>query len=821
MQKISLIICLFLLQIATAQIKGKVTDTAGNPIPYVSIYIENTYNGTTSNEKGNYELSLTAKGKNTIVFQNLGYKTLKKVVEIAQFPYLLDVVLEDETYNLKEIVVQNGINPANEIIRNAIKNRKTNNSATKSYEADFYSKGIFRVANMPKKILGQEIGDMDGNLDTVTRSGVLYLSETVSKIMFEHPDNFKEKIIASKISGQDNGFSYNTALGSNINFYENLLDFKIPMISPIADNAFNYYTYELESTFYEGSNLINKIKLKPKRDKEPVFEGYIFIVENTWAIYGIDVIIKGYRMQEPFLETMNYTQQFSYNESTKVWAKNMQAFDFKAGAFGINFTGKFTHVFRNYVFKDGFQPKTFTKEIVSFEENANKKGIDFWDTTRPVALTDEEVLDYKKKDSIQTLRKSEKYLDSIDAKNNKFKIQKLLMGYSYQNSYKKYRFSYDGLGGLASSGFNTVQGYYINSGLSFRKWDDEKNTHKNLSTNFNYGFAEDKLRITAEYFQKFNNTNDAYLKLEGGSKVTQFNVNEPISPFINTQSTLFFKDNYAKLYAKDFAKATFGQELFNGFYINAAIEYAHRKPLENNTNYSLIKKDKLYTSNDPQNPENYTTNSFASHHLTKFGFGFMIRFGQKYISRPDGKINLNNDNYPSLTFSYLKGMFGSTDNLNFDKIVGQLKYNKSISNKGELKTTLKAGKFLDVKDISFIDYQHFNGNETHILTFNSAERFNLLPYYSHSTNNQYLETHIEHDFKGYILNKIPLLNKLQWNTIVGYHQVAIPNQKPYQEFSIGLDKIGFGKYKFLRIDYVKAYNGSQYISDGFMFGLKF
>ena len=821
MQKISLISCLFLLQIATAQIKGKVTDTAGNPIPYVSIYIENTYNGTTSNEKGNYELSLTTKGKNTIVFQNLGYKTLKKVVEISQLPYLLDVVLEDETYNLKEIVVQNGINPANEIIRNAIKNRKTNNSATKSYEADFYSKGIFRVANMPKKILGQEIGDMDGNLDTVTRSGVLYLSETVSKIMFEHPDNFKEKIIASKISGQDNGFSYNTALGSNINFYENLLDFKIPMISPIADNAFNYYTYELESTFYEGSNLINKIKLKPKRDKEPVFEGYIFIVENTWAIYGIDVIIKGYRMQEPFLETMNYTQQFSYNESTKVWAKNMQAFDFKAGAFGINFTGKFTHVFRNYVFKDGFQPKTFTKEIVSFEENANKKGIDFWNTTRPVALTDEEVLDYKKKDSIQTLRKSEKYLDSIDAKNNKFKIQKLLMGYSYQNSYKKYRFSYDGLGGLASSGFNTVQGYYINSGLSFRKWDDEKNTHKNLSTNFNYGFAEDKLRITAEYYQKFNNKNDAYLKLEGGSKVTQFNVNEPISPFINTLSTLFFKDNYSKLYAKDFAKATFGQELFNGFYINATMEYAHRKPLENNTNYSLIKKDKLYTSNDPQNPENYTTNSFASHHLTKFGFGFMIRFGQKYISRPDGKINLNNDNYPSLTFNYQKGMFGSSDNLNFDKIVGQLKYNKSISNKGELKTTLKAGKFLDVKDISFIDYQHFNGNETHILTFNSAERFNLLPYYSHSTNNQYLETHIEHDFKGYILNKIPLLNKLQWNTIVGYHQVAIPNQKPYQEFSIGLDKIGFGKYKFLRIDYVKAYNGSQYIGDGFMFGLKF
>ena len=42
----------------------------------------------------------------------------------------------------------------------------------------------------------------------------MYLSETVSKITFQKPDKLKETIIASKVSGNDNGFSFNTALNT-------------------------------------------------------------------------------------------------------------------------------------------------------------------------------------------------------------------------------------------------------------------------------------------------------------------------------------------------------------------------------------------------------------------------------------------------------------------------------------------------------------------------------------------------------------------------------------------------------------------------------
>jgi hypothetical protein len=150
----------------------------------VNIYIEGTYIGTASNEHGKYELNYNTTKTATILFQSLGYKTLKQVIEITNFPYQLDVTLQEENFILNESTLENGENPANDIIRKAIASKKQNTEKTDKFEADLYSRGIFRAKEIPKKFLGVEIGDLEGNLDS-TRSGVIYLSETVSKIKFE------------------------------------------------------------------------------------------------------------------------------------------------------------------------------------------------------------------------------------------------------------------------------------------------------------------------------------------------------------------------------------------------------------------------------------------------------------------------------------------------------------------------------------------------------------------------------------------------------------------------------------------------------------
>lgn len=192
MKKIFTLLLLTLSFNLFSQLKGIVTDENGLPLPFANIYIENTYVGTTSNENGLYELNIHNREQVVVIFQLLGYKTQKHNLKITKTPYILDVKLIEESYTLDEVVLNLQDNPANKIIRKAIEFRKENSEKTGKFTADFYSKGMFKLRNMPKKFMGQEIGDMDGLLDS-TGTGIIYLSETVSKISFEKPDNLKKK----------------------------------------------------------------------------------------------------------------------------------------------------------------------------------------------------------------------------------------------------------------------------------------------------------------------------------------------------------------------------------------------------------------------------------------------------------------------------------------------------------------------------------------------------------------------------------------------------------------------------------------------------
>ena len=74
-----------------SQVTGKVSDPTGEPLPYVNIYIEGSFSGTTSNENGDYELEVSEDGSYTVVFQSLGYKTQKKEIAPSSYPFRLDV----------------------------------------------------------------------------------------------------------------------------------------------------------------------------------------------------------------------------------------------------------------------------------------------------------------------------------------------------------------------------------------------------------------------------------------------------------------------------------------------------------------------------------------------------------------------------------------------------------------------------------------------------------------------------------------------------------------------------------------------------------
>lgn len=819
LKKITILFLLCSISSLSAQIKGTVTNSKNKPLPFVSVYFENTYTGTTTNENGYFELPKTSDKTKTLVFQFLGYKTLKKFLNIDDKDVSLQIILHEESVLLNEVSISSKVNPAHRIIKNAIANRETYLQKINSFTSDFYSKGVFGIKNAPKKIFGQSVGNLGGTLDS-TRSGVIYLSETVSKIAYKRPNVFKETIIASKVSGNDNGYSYNQASQVDFNFYKNTIELESKVISPIATYAFNYYKYKLVGTFYENDFLINKIEVSPKHKTDNAFTGTLYIVEDQWAIYGLDLKIKGAQMNAPMLKNISLKQTYTYNAEFEYWPVIQQVIGFKFGMFGFNVAGGMTAVYSNYKFNPDFERNVFNNEIIVFEKGSNKKDSLYWKVNRPIKLTYTETHDYQRKDSIQLLKKSKKYLDSIDNKSNTFNYGDLLFGYTHSDTYKEQYLSISAP--LLSVQFNTVQGWNLNSTISFSKRNKEEGSRLYTSANVGYGITEKKLRVNGRVYYLFNQKNSPFIQFIGGQKLLQFNQKEPISPLINTVASLFFEENYAKYYDNTYVNLLFSDEISNGLRFQSSIGYEKRKAVENTEDYVLLNdKNKIYTSNHPLDENALGTGLFNTHHVYTFNTQLTYVIGQKYISYPDKKVNLGSRKKPTLQLAYEQKFAGSTNDYNFGIVRGKISQQFDIDNKGQFYYALNGGAFIDAAQIAFMDYQHFNGNQTHYTSKSvNTDTFNLMPYYDFSTNASFGELHAEHHFKGYLFKKLPLLKNTGFQFILGGHTLFSKYKKPYSELTFGIDNIGFGKLRFLKVSYVKSFHDGV-IENGFVFGFNF
>jgi hypothetical protein len=807
MKKSFILILLFFTAIISAQLKGNITDKNGEPLSSVSVYLENTFTGTTTNDNGDYNLTLKKPGNYTIVFQIIGFTTLKKEVLITSFPFELNSILEEENVQLKEIVISTKDNPANRIIRNVIANKDKNTDKYSNYTAKFYSRGLIRIKDAPEKFLGVSIGDLGGGLDS-TGSGIVYLSETFSNISFQKkPKKFKEKITASKVSGKESGVSFNRAEESNLDLYENSLEIFNGLISPIATNAFSYYKYKLVGTFYDANGrLINKIKLIPKRKNDRVFDGFIYIVEDDWALYGTDVTTTGAQIGIPIVNSLELKQGYKYSREIAAWVLTNQTIGFDVSFFGIKQNGKFSYVYSDYNFNPTFTENYFTNKVLSFEKDATKKDTVFWNKLRPVELTKEEAIDYKIKDSIKIVRKSKTYLDSVDKKENRFGWLDPITGYRFRNSYKNNSFSYNGP--LLKSGFNTVQGFYTGAGFSYFEQINKYGKWWNAGISADYGFSEKRLRPTFFFTKKWDNFSRPRLNISGGITTKQFNGNEPMLKLNNTLRSLFYGNNYMKIYEKTFTKFAYSEEIKNGIYFSSSLEYAKRTPLFNTTNYSFVKESKNeYTSNNPLDITDDTNGAFREHNIATLNVGAKFIFGQKYAMYPNSKSNEGNDTYPTLSLKYTKRFGANNSVLNSDVFIANIKQDISAGNYGNFQYHLRAGAFLKKKNIAFMDNLQANGNQLLFPIDAGLNTFNLLEYYKFYTNDKYAEMHLEHNFRGALLGQIPLINKLNFHLVLGAKALFMADNKPYTEYAVGLANVGIGKWRLLRIEYVNSQYG--------------
>ena len=103
-------------------VSGTVRDEKGNPLPNASVYIKDKRGGTSCNSEGKYFLHLSP-GTYTIICGHVGYKRDVKTVTVTDKDITLDFVISPVDFTMEEVIVQSGGNPANDIIKNAIRMR--------------------------------------------------------------------------------------------------------------------------------------------------------------------------------------------------------------------------------------------------------------------------------------------------------------------------------------------------------------------------------------------------------------------------------------------------------------------------------------------------------------------------------------------------------------------------------------------------------------------------------------------------------------------------------------------------------------------------
>ncbi len=95
------------LLIAQTTISGKVTDTKGNPIEGANVYLEGTYDGTSSDEKGNFSFTTSEKGQQTLTVSFISFETYMKTAEVSTFKNL-KIMLREDVNTLDAVTINAG-----------------------------------------------------------------------------------------------------------------------------------------------------------------------------------------------------------------------------------------------------------------------------------------------------------------------------------------------------------------------------------------------------------------------------------------------------------------------------------------------------------------------------------------------------------------------------------------------------------------------------------------------------------------------------------------------------------------------------------------
>lgn len=829
-------------------------------LPYASIYISNLKNGASSNMQGQYEIALPP-GKHQVLVQYIGYEPVQFSVEVGDSWIEKDVRLSENAFVLKEVQVKSKAeDPAYTIMRKAIAKRKYHLLQYDSYQMRVYMKGTGEIKDVPF-FLEREMKKEGVGLNEA------YTSESVSDVRFEQPNKLEEKVISVHSSG-----GTNNSPAPSLFIYQSFYNTYIAdgFLSPLAPSAFSYYRFRYMGSTREEGIEINKIKVTPRSRGEQVFEGFIYIIENQWAIHSLDLktsymgfnvaIQRNYAEVAPrtwmpvthqyrfWGKTLGFEVDYQYLASCSRYEVSLnqdllaqtEIIDEKVEevpdsirqevpkendelaevlANEDQMTRKqFRKVMRQYekeALKEQEDPAVVSERNYTIDSLAAKRDSAYWSGIRPLPLTEKEVKGYQRDDSLARVEQAR--LTGVDStgiiKKGRFTPSHLLLGGRYNLSPRTTVKLYPT---LAQVYYNTVEGVNVNlSGRLHHQYDSLRKSWA-FKPVVRYGFSSQEFMAKGQLrYQQEKGEQLHRLLLDGGKFVEQFNNEEPIHPHINTLSTLLFRKNYMKIYRKEFASVGYTYQPSPWLGLDTNVEWAQRSQLENGSDYSLFYSDqRIFRPNSPRNIEVKDT-GFPQNQALLLHATLRYRPFARYRIYNGKKIPLL-EGSPEFSLKYRKGIKGVLESdVDFDQLELGLNHQLRFGISGKLAVALTAGTFLNNSSLYFMDYQHFDGNRTFLSSQDLLRSYRLLDYYLYSTNDSYLNAHTQYQFRKFLLTQLPELRFSGMRESLFLNYLKTSHSPHYYEIGYSLDRI----MHLFRLEVAASFTNQSYQDLGLRIGI--
>jgi hypothetical protein len=249
-------------------LKGRVFDNENkNPVPYVSIGIEQHNIGTITNTDGCFILKIPADCANaSLIISHIGFKSQTIPIQLIDNEQV-DIFLERRIISIQEVIIRY-IDPVT-IVTKAVEQREVNNSKSPVYLTTFYREGV-------KK-----------------NEKVISYSEAVFKVYkssFDLNEQYDQvKLLKSRkvqnTSAKDTvliKFKAGILAGLQLDIVKSLPGF-------LDIEQFPLYTFTYSDLVSYNDREAYAITFKQKRGVEdPLFTGTLFIDNESFAILGAD-----------------------------------------------------------------------------------------------------------------------------------------------------------------------------------------------------------------------------------------------------------------------------------------------------------------------------------------------------------------------------------------------------------------------------------------------------------------------------------------------------------------------------------------------------